>query len=178
MLLAIAAGAGLTAVAFGLTKIPGVGATVAAAGVAVVALAFGVYPTASANTSYLLDGTTPPYEFEAYPYDDYVATTLHPVLSATIADLPENAIVFGDWEVLYPSFWVAHVEMGRTDLMFHETYPADDQDGMAASTVDYIVAQSALRPVYVPERIPELAAAGITYAPARIGPSRLFKVVP
>ena len=178
MLLAIVAGAGLTAIVDGAEKIPGVGAAVAAAGVAVVALVFGVYPIASANTVHLVNGTTPPYEFEAYPYDDYVATTVHPMLSATIADLPENAIVFGDWEMLYPSFWVAHVEQGRTDLMFHETYPADDQEGMAASAVSYIVEQSALRPVYVPERIPELAAAGITYAPARIGPSRLFKVVP
>ena len=178
MLLALMAGAGLAAIVEGLGKIPGLPASAAAAGVAVIALVFGVYPVASANAGYLADGTTPPYEYESYPYDDYVATIMHPGLAATVADLPDNAIVFVDWGMLYPNFWVAHVEQGRTDLMFHETYPADDQEGIAESAVAYIVEQSAVRPVYVSERIPELTAAGVTYAPARIGPTKLLKVVP
>lgn len=178
MLLALLAGAGLTAVAEGIERIPAVPATAAAGSVALVALVVGVYPIASENNTYVIEGSTPPYEFEAYPHNDYVATMLHPVLAATVADLPENSIVFGDWDTLYPYFWVAHVEQGRKDIMFHETYPADDQDGMADSTVAYIIKQSALRPVFVPERIPELTAAGITYAPVRIGPTKLLKVMP
>jgi len=177
MLLVLLAGAGITAMAEGIGKIPVVPATAAAVGVALVAFAFGVYPIASENNTYLAEGTTPPYEFDGYPYDDYVAEILHPALFATIADLPDDSIVFVDWYMLYPSFWVAHVEQGRTDLMFHETYPADDQDGLAESTVTYVIEQAAVRPVYVSERIPELTAAGLSYAPARIGPTKLLKVV-
>lgn len=98
---------------------------------------------------------------------------------ASLADVVEPSRVdYGDWDDLYPKFWVAHVELGRTDLMFHETYPADDQDGLADSTVRYIAEQSAMRPVFVPERIDELTEAGLTYVPMRVGPTKMLKVVP
>lgn len=79
---------------------------------------------------------------------------------------------------LYARFWIAHTEQERTDLMFHETYPAGDQEGMAESAVQYVVEQSRIRPVFVPERIEELEDAGVDFAPIRIGPVRMFKVVP
>ncbi|GMQ93460.1 MAG: hypothetical protein BMS9Abin12_0937 [Acidimicrobiia bacterium] len=181
MLLAILAGAGLAAITDGLGRIPDLPERALRAlpiAVGALALIFGVYPTASVNNEYVKQGTTPPYEYEAYPYNDYVASAMHPILTATIIDLPQNAIVFGDWDDLYPKFWVAHVEQGRTDLMFHETYPADDQEGMADSAVRYIVEQSAIRPVFVPERIDELTEAGLTYVPMRVGPTKMLKVVP
>lgn len=181
MLLVILASAGLAAIVRGLTSIRGLPKSanrVVPVVVAVAAIAIGVYPTASVNNEYVVSGTTPPYEFEAYPYNDYVASSMWPILMATIADLPRSAIVFGDWEDLYSRFWIAHIEQERTDLMFHETYPADDRDGMAESAVQYIVEQSRIRPVFVPERIGELKEAGLSFVPIRIGPTKMFKVVP
>jgi hypothetical protein len=180
LLIALLASVGLSAVARVVVRIPvpGVTRTIAAAIVGVAALLVGVLPIARQNLSHAGAGEVPPFEYEGYPYNDYVATTLHPALTATVAELPENAIVFTDWELLYPYFYVAHVELGRTDLMFHETYAADDQDGLAASVVDYVREQSATRPVLVSERLPELSAAGFSYVPVRVGPTSLLKVVP
>jgi len=180
LLIALLASVGMSAVARVVARIPVPGVTrmIAAAIVAVAALLVGVLPIARQNLSQALAGEVPPFEYEGYPYDDYVATTLHPALTATVAELPEDAIVFTDWELLYPYVYVAHVEMGRTDLMFHETYAADDLDGLAASVVDYIREQSATRPVLVSERLSELSAAGFSYVPVRVGPTSLLKVVP
>ncbi len=178
MVLALLAGSGLAAIAYGMGRIQGLSTVSVTTGVAVAALAVGVYPVASRNLTYVVEGSTPPYEFESYPYDAYVATIMHPILTAMISELPDDAIVFGDWDLLYPSFWVAHVELARTDLMFHETYPADDQEGMAESAVAYIVEQSGIRSVFVPEPIPELTEAGLTYVPTRVGPTKMLKVVP
>jgi hypothetical protein len=180
MLLVLLAGAGLTALNDGLVRIPLPSAARSALPffISALALVFAVYPIASVNNEYVVAGTTPPYDFEAYPYNDFVASAMHPILTAMVVDLPDNAIVFGDWDDLYPRFWVAHVEQGRTDVMFHETYPADDQEGMAESAVEYIVEMSAIRPVFVPERIRQLTDVGLTYVPMRVGPVKMFKVVP
>lgn len=180
LLIALLASVGMTAVARGVTSIavPGLTRTIAAAVVAVGALVVGVLPIARQNLSHAAAGEVPPFEYEGYPYDDYVATTLHPALTATVSELPEGAIVLTDWELLYPFFYVAHVELGRTDLMFHETYAADDQRGLADSVVDYVREQSATRPVLVSERLPELSASGFSYVPVRVGPTSLLKVIP
>jgi hypothetical protein len=181
MLLALLAGAGLTAVVAAVRAIPGLPDSswrVASVALAGLVLILAVYPVASVNSEYVADGTTPPYDFEAYPYNDYVASSMHPVLTAMVLDLPDDAIVFGDWDDLYPRFWVAHVEQGRTDVMFHETYPADDQEGMAESAVEYIIEMSAIRPVFVAERIRELTDAGLSYVPMRVGPIKMLKVMP
>jgi hypothetical protein len=181
MLLALLSGAGLAAVVAGVKTIPGLPENswkAASIVVAAVALIFGVYPVAAVNNKYVAEGSTPPYDFEAYPYNDYVASVMHPGLTAMVLKLPDGAIVFGDWDDLYPRFWVAHVEQGRTDLMFHETYPADDQEGMADSAVEYIVEMAAIRPVFVPERIPQLTEAGLSYSPLRVGPVKMLKVLP
>lgn len=178
MLIVLLAAAGLSAVneAIGLLPLNSIGRSSVPIAIAGLALVLAVYPIASVNNEYVIEGTTPPYEFEAYPYNDYVASIMQPSLSAMVADLPDEAIVFGDWDDLYPRFWIAHIEQGRTDLMFHETYPADDQEGMAASAVAYIVEMSAKRPVFVPDRISELSDAGLSYIPMRIGPIKMLKV--
>lgn len=181
MLLALLAGAGLAAAVAGVKAIPILSENswkVASIAVAVVALILGVYPVAAVNKEHVAQGTTPPYEFEAYPYNEYVASVMHPALTAMVINLPDDAIVFGDWDDLYPRFWVAHVEQERTDLMFHETYPADDQEGMAESAVEYIIEMAAIRPVFVPERIDQLTDAGLSYTPLRVGPVKMLKVVP
>jgi hypothetical protein len=177
VLLALLAAAGLTAVAPALARFPRVSARVAAVGVGAIALTAGVIPIARPNLARAAAGEVPPFAFEGYPYDDFVATTMRPVLEATVTALPQEAVILVDWEFLYPYYFVAHVEMGRQDLVFHETYPADDQEGLAASMVDYLFGQAGTRPVYVSERLPELSDAGFTFLPVRVGPTPMLKLV-
>lgn len=122
----------------------------------------------------------------AFTWNDFVQYPVSPnrssedmqaLLRLSLADAPANAIVFLDWDMLYPSYYVAHIELGRTDLMFVETYPADDQDGLADSVLEFITTRQTEHPVFVSERLPELSAAGYHLAPLRVGPTRLFRVV-
>ncbi len=175
LLIALLSAVGLTAVVRGVERLR-VPSPAPAIVVALLAVAIGILPIARSNLPAAVEGEVPAFGFEGFPYDAFVAETLHPLLTATVRELPEDAIIFLDWEMLYPSYYVAHVEEGRTDLAFHETYAADDQEGVAASLVDYVRAQVRTRPVFVSERIPELEAAGFRVSPVRMGPTPLFSV--
>jgi 4-amino-4-deoxy-L-arabinose transferase-like glycosyltransferase len=115
--------------------------------------------------------------------DEYPASAhsssedLQALLRPSLIDAPENAIIFLDWDRLYPSYYVAHIELGRSDLMFVETYAADDQRGLASSVLEFIATHQAEHPVFVSDRLPELLAAGYSLAPLRVGPTRLYRVV-
>jgi hypothetical protein len=143
--------------------------------IAALALIIAVWPVFKPNLEAVAAGEVP-FEFDGYPVDAYSRNTLHPVVNATVLDLPENAIIFTDWDLLYPYYYVAHIEQDRTDLMFIETYPRDDVDGLAKSVVEYVIAKQSERPVYVSERLPELVEVGYDFAPARIGPTLMLKV--
>jgi hypothetical protein len=117
-------------------------------------------------------------DFDEYPVPAHSSSEdAQTLLRLSLADAPENAIIFLDWDMLYPSYYVAHIELGRTDLMFVETYPADDQDGLAGSVLEFIATRQAEHPVFVSDRLPELLAAGYYLAPLRVGPTRLYRVV-
>lgn len=143
--------------------------------VAALALFLVVWPVFKPNFEAITTGEVP-FEFADYPVDDYSRSMLHPVVRATVLDLPENAITFTDWELLYPYYYVAHIGQQRTDLMFIETYPRDDVDGLAGSIVDFVIARQGERPIFVSERFPELADAGYDFTPARIGPTLMLRV--
>jgi len=122
----------------------------------------------------------------AFSWDDFGQYPVSPtgssedvqaLLRPSLAAAPENAIIFLNWDLLYPSYYVAHVELGRTDLMFVESYPADDQDGLADSVLEFIAAHQTEQPVFVSDRLPELSAAGYHLAPLRVGAMRLYRVV-
>jgi hypothetical protein len=117
-------------------------------------------------------------DFDDYPVSPNSSPEdVQAFLRLSLMDAPPNAIILLDWELLYPSYYVAHVELGRTDLMFVETYPADDQDGLADSVLEFITTRQAEHPVFVSDRLPEVSAAGYYLAPLRIGPTRLYRVV-
>jgi 4-amino-4-deoxy-L-arabinose transferase-like glycosyltransferase len=149
-----------------------------AAGILVLAVA--VWPIFRPRLDAVRQGSV------AFTWDDLAEYPVPPnrssedvqaLLRLSLADAPENAIVFLDWDMLYPSYYVAHIELGRTDLMFVETYPADDQDGLADSVLEFITTCQAEHPVFVSERLPELSAAGYHLAPLRVGPTRLYQVI-
>ena len=89
--------------------------------------------------------------------------------------LEPDAILFAGWDVLYPYYFVAHVEQGKTGLAFHETYPQDGMNGLAESTADYIAA-SLPRPVYFVERPTGANAARFTFKPVIKDGIRLYQV--
>ena len=55
-------------------------------------------------------------------------------------NLPENAIVFTEWDIMWPYYYVAYLEEDRADLAFIEAFPADDQENLAD-----------LPPIFVPD---------------------------
>ena len=117
-------------------------------------------------------------DFEEYPVPPNSSSRdVQSLLRLSLADAPENATIFLDWDMLYPSYYVAHIELGRTDLMFVETYPADDQENLADSVLEFITTRQTEHPVFVSDRLPELSAAGYHLAPFRFGPTRLYRVV-
>ncbi len=114
-----------------------------------------------------------PFEFDEYPvYDEFVGA----MATAVTLELPENAILFTDWDMLYPYYFAATLQQGRDDLMFIETYPADDQDGVADSVVDFVSENMASHPIYFSDNPYELIDAGFSTSPVRIGSLRAFKI--
>jgi hypothetical protein len=115
------------------------------------------------------------FDFDEYPeYDEYT----YRVAYATVIKLPDNAIIFTEWDIMWPYYYVAHLEEGRMDLAFIEAFPADDQENLAASLVSYIEENAADRPMYFDRRISQLEGIeGLRMGPARIGPTRLFKLI-
>jgi hypothetical protein len=114
-----------------------------------------------------------PFAFDEYPIYD---ANIRQIAAAVVLDLPQNAILFTDWDMMWPYYYAAVVENGRTDLTFIETYPADDQEAIADSVLEYVAAHLAEHPIYFSERDAALLEAGYAYSPARVGPARLVKI--
>lgn len=142
------------------------------AAVATAVFVFAVWPTFQPRQDALAAGQA---EFDFTEYSVY-DETVHLVATAVVRDLPDRAILFTDWEMMWPYYYAAVVENGRTDLTFIETYPADDQEEIAASLLAYVAANLPDHPIYFTERDNALREAGYSFSPARIGPARLVKI--
>ena len=92
-------------------------------------------------------------------------------------DLPENAIVFTDWDTMWPYYYAALVQHNRADLTFIETHPADDQEQLAASLLQYMASQAGERPIFFIERETVVTEAGYNFGPVRVGPTRMNRVL-
>ncbi len=135
---------------------------------------FALAPLVLSNTDSLRSGTTPAFEFESYPRES--ATQL--IAAATVADLPADAVVLTDWELLYTYVYVANIEQDRSDLRFYEVKPADDSEVLAESLLRFVEEAAAIQPVFVADHVDEFRAVGLYLAPVRIGPTRMFRVLP
>lgn len=137
-------------------------------------VAFGIWPVFQPQQKAFWAGEVP-FDFEEYPaYDENVRLRA----AALVADLPLDAIVFTDWDMMWPFYHVAHLENGRSDLTFIETYPDDSANGIAVSAVDYVYDHIDDHPIFFEERISQLEQTGeLSLSPTRIGGVRLFKVV-
>ena len=61
----------------------------------------------------------------------------HQRVRAMVRDLEPGAVLFTGWTLLYADYYVAHVELGRTDLVFVQDYPQADCFELADSAVEY-----------------------------------------
>jgi hypothetical protein len=141
--------------------------------VVLLVLGFSVWPVFLPRKDAALAGKVP-FEYDEYPvYDEYLLD----MTRAMVTELPENAVVFTDWDMVWPSYYAAHIVEGRTDLVFIETYPADDMDGIAVSVIDYVNTYLEHQPIFFSEREPAFLEAGFTFSPARFGPIRMFQIL-
>jgi hypothetical protein len=136
-------------------------------------LGFALWPVFQPQKESVIAGEVP-FEFDEYPvYDE----SLLEIVRATVLELPEHAVVFTDWDMVWPYYYAAHIIEGRTDLTFIETYPADDLEGVADSVINYVIHHQENTPIFFSERESSLLKAGYAFTPARIGPTRLLRVI-
>jgi hypothetical protein len=141
--------------------------------VAIMVLVFSLWPVFQPQKEAVITGEVM-FKFDEYPvYDEF---TLN-ISRAMVVKLPENAIVFSDWDMMWPYYYAAHIIDDRADLTFHETYPADDMDGIAESVADYVLDNLDEHPIFFSAREQDLLDAGFKFIPARAGPVRLVRIL-
>ena len=141
--------------------------------VALLVLVFALWPVFRPQKDAVIAGEVP-FNSDEYPVFD---ENLQNFASAAVLKMPEKAIIFTDWDMVWPYYYVAHIQERRRDLTFVETYPADDVDSVAVSVVDYVAMNLADHPIFFGEREQALLKAGFDFTPARLGPARLFRVI-
>jgi hypothetical protein len=114
-----------------------------------------------------------PFHFEEYPEYNELSLDL---ARAVVDKLPERAIVFTDWSMMWPYYYAAQIAEDRPDLVFIETYPADNIPGLADSLLDYVAVRVKNQPVFFSERDQDLIQAGFKLIPTKAGPVRLLRV--
>ncbi len=146
--------------------------------VALAIIVLGLRPALAPRWQAVTTGQNPPFDFDQYPVNDQALRALHPTVTATVQALDQNALLFTDWDLLYPLYYAARIDQGRTDLDFIETFPRDDTGELADSVLVYVQTQLDQRPVLFSERLPEVQQAGYAFSPVRIGPTRLYREQP
>jgi hypothetical protein len=138
--------------------------------VAIIAVAIPLAPHAGAIAA----GETP-FMGEGYLVDRG-APQVEALAEATVRELEDNAIVFTDWNWLYPYYYAAHIKAGRTGMQFIETYSRSDRAGLADSIIEFVRANFRGRPIYFSQPLGEITAAGFGLKPVTAGPTRLYKL--
>jgi hypothetical protein len=110
------------------------------------------------------------------PFEVEYSAKLKQQLTAVLNDVEDDAVVFTEWALVYPFYYVAHVEQKRTNLVFVQTYPAIGQKRLAESALEYIRRHVATRPVYLSERLPEVEEV-FALVPLRRGNVVLYRVL-
>lgn len=132
------------------------------AGAALVAALLWVVVAPSAKTVDLswrmhritfLDGT----DFADYPYPVTHPDWPHSQAEAIVAQVENDAILFTDWGILYPVFYVAQVEDRRPGILAHEQYPAGSDGKLTPTAIDYIQANFGKHPIYFTQVDDDLA---------------------
>jgi hypothetical protein len=142
-----------------------------AAAVALVAVGLTVRP----YVPDIIAGRMPFIGAEGYLVDRNTERAGRVALSV-VERLEPDAIVFTDWYWLYPYYYAAHIELGRTGMQFVETYSRSDKPGLADSIVEFVQANYPDRPIYFSQRVQEIEMAGFTYRYVSTGAGQLYKL--
>ena len=94
----------------------------------------------------------------------------------TVKALDRDAIVFIDWNRLYPFYTAAHIDGDRPDLRFIEATPRAERPGLALSVIEFVRSRIGEQPIYSVNRIGELERAGFTFRPVMVGPTPMFRI--
>ena len=116
-----------------------------------------------------------PFRVEWSPTFQEPIDQFHQRVRELVHDLEPGAIVFTGWCPLYAYYYVAHVELDRTDLVFLQDYPHPYTFELADSAVEYAAEMSPFRPVYFTHVVRKVAER-LEMAPVRRGRDTLYRV--
>ncbi len=109
-----------------------------------------------------------------YPVEDLTMPRQEAECAAASAPEPDAYLIMG-WRVLYSTYYIAHVEQGRTGLDLREARPYGTDRITPSLLAEMDAALEAGRAVYADQRYPEMNA--YTLEPAnRCGPVTFFRV--
>jgi len=91
------------------------------------------------------DGWVPP---EGEPLHVEYSAAFHGQVRHLVSDLEDDAVLFTGWSELYPCYYVAHLEQGRTRMVFLQDYPHPYYFELADSALAYVERVAPARPVY------------------------------
>jgi len=114
---------------------------------------------------------------DAEPSRPNDSAEFHQEVRLLVAHLEDDAVLFTNWDWLYPCYYVARVEQGRTRMAFFQDYPLPYQRELADSAVDYVRRTAPTRPVYfthVVVKVDDL----FELEPVRRGGQALYRVGP
>lgn len=96
------------------------------------------------------------------------------LIRAAAKELPENAVMFTDWEGLFAYYYASRVEFGRSDLRIHEPYPFSIRGGMADTMLAYAVEQAGQAPILSTMPIEPFVQAGLRESTKLYGPVTFY----
>jgi hypothetical protein len=172
-----ASGAGLLADLWSTLRWRGWSRPVAAMVLVLGVFAAAIWPTVRPQVDAVRDGQVPSFPFGPYPVREGLESS-HLLLGLQVRRLKENAIVFAKWQFLYPYYYVAHIEQGRTDLTFLEEKPYRAGPQEENSMLEYVATHIGERPVYFEHCLQELVNAGYKCRPVATRNVKLYRVLP
>lgn len=114
---------------------------------------------------------------EAEPFRVAYSASFHREVRYLVDDLEDDAVLFVGWSELYPCYYVAHVEQGRTDMVFIHDYPQPFHFELADSALGYVESAVLDRPVYFTHVVDKVERR-FELKPVRRGHETLYRVGP
>jgi hypothetical protein len=172
-----ASGGGLLADLWSTLRWSGWGRPVAAVAGVLVLLVLAIWPTVEPHCDALRAGHVPSFPFGPYPVGDDLELS-YQLIGLEIRKLRPDALVFAEWRFLYPYYYIAYLEQGRTDLTFLEEKPYRPGQQQESSMLEYVETHIAERPVYFEHCLEELVDAGYRCRPVPTGSIKLYRLLP
>jgi len=115
---------------------------------------------------------------EEEPFSVEYSAKFHEDARRLIDDLEQDSVVLTGWCLVYPYYYVAHVEKNRTDLTFIQDHPQIYHHELADSLIQYVDRISAERPVFFVHVEQKGGKDIFPVEEVRRGKETLYRVVP